>query len=1224
MRFNTVVWAVCCTALLGALACGSDNETVAPSGLSYAQTEIVATAGTAITADVPTVTGTVTSWTVTPALPNGLSLSAVGAIAGTPAAVSPRAAYTVTASNSAGSTAATIQITVNASCRAIPALPGAYTAWPALAPAVTPDPTMEAQISGIVAQMTLAQKVGQMVQGEIAGILPGDIRDLSLGSVLNGGGSWPDGIRHAPAQAWRAKADAYFAESPVIGGVRIPVLWGIDAVHGNNNVYAATVFPHNIGLGAAHDACLVEQIGAATAAQVRATGQDWAFGPTLAVVRDDRWGRTYEGYSEDPAIVRWYAEAAFKGFGNLDADGKRLHGVLGTAKHFIGDGGTTGGTDQGNNQHSEADLMNIFGQGYFGALGPGGGQTVMISFNSWNSGDGDHPAEGKIHGSKYLVTDVLKTKLGFDGLTVTDWNGHGQVAGCTNADCPQAVNAGIDLFMIPARADLVAFIGNVIAEVALPDSDPKHISEARINDAVTRILRVKARAGLLGSAVAPSQRPDANDAALLHRDLARKAVRESLVLLKNDAVLPLARPTSKKVLVVGNGANSFGVQAGGWTISWQGADVTNADFPDGIGVTVLAGIKAAVGSDKVDSFDTSTALAAANLDFTQYAAVIAVVGETPYAEGSGDITSSMTLGQQGKYPAAEVQALLAAVNGKNVPVVTVLLSGRPLWVNKEINLSNAFVAGFLPGTEGAGIADVLFQKADGSVNFDFSGRLSYSWPKTDCETPLNVGDAGYDPLFAYGYGLTYASAGTTVPALDETASVRGCGQSEVDSGVLAIHNNTGAVAPYNLYLGADGLNGAPGNFNQLVESPGTALNATVTSSGNHMTVTGSSNLTVDLQGDGRRAVWAGDGFAQIYMQELASTDLSAFAKNDGALVFKGILNATTTAALTAQITCGYPCRATVYITGLLGAVRDKTTFKIPLSCFKGIDVDPVAHPGANGGPDFTQVNAPFQLQTDHALDLTFAQVQWVQGAANDPDAAECPTRGVATPAPVGGKTLTFLSSTNSILDPYIFFLGSQADFGLKIEGTGLPVLNGTAHTADPVQVPFLELTAGDPNGDLAPPPVTVNQPGDGKDARWNGGGAQLYFQAPDRDPAADGNQGWDLTGYLKSGGMLAFDAKVNTPPAGIVTARIDCAYPCRGELNATALFKDPTLGDGNVHTFKIPLECFHGVGADFTKVNTPFLLTTDQPFELTFANVRWLPGPLAVDAATCANGTLTP
>ena len=1012
MRFQGVVRAVCFIVLLADLACGSsashppdaavpDAAVVpgGPSGLTYAA--IAATLGVPIAPDVPTVTGTVTRWSVSPALPYGLTLSSNGVIHGTPIATSAPAAYTVTAADGDGSTTFPVQIAVAVktpadACRDIPSVPAPSAVWPALQPAVTSDAAMEAQIAGIVEKMTLAQKVGQMVQGEIGNTSAADVATFFLGSMLNGGGSWPANARHAAAQDWRTMADAFFDASLSVDGVKIPVLWGIDAVHGNNNVFGATVFPHNIGLGAAHDACLVEQIGAATAAQVRATGQDWAFGPTLAVVRDDRWGRTYEGYSENPAVVRWYAEAAFKGFGDIDADGKRVHGILATAKHFLGDGGTTNGVDQGNNQYSESDLINIFSQGYLGALGPGGGQTVMISFNSWNSGSGEHPAEGKIHGSKYLITDVLKTKMGFDGLAVTDWNGHGQVTGCTNADCPQAINAGIDLFMIPSRTDLVGFITNTIAEVGLDASDPKHIPVERINDAVTRILRVKARAGLLGSTVKPSQRAGASDTGLLHRDLARKAVQESLVLLKNnDAVLPLKIPTTKKILVVGNGMDRFSIQTGGWTISWQGADVTNADFPPGVGDTILAGIQAAVGADKVDSFETAAAITAANLDFSQYSAVIAVVGETPYAEGQGDIAANNTLGRERKYPAAEVQAVLAAVSGHSVPVVTLLLSGRPLWVNKEINASNAFVAGFLPGTEGAGVADVLFRKPDGTVNVDFQGKLSFSWPNTDCQTPLNVGDTSYEPRFAYGYSLTYATAPAPVPALDETASTVGCGQGTAPGTVLAVHNNTGAVGPYNLYLGA-----FP-NYNQLVESPGTLLDGTVASSGDHMTVTGNSTLTVDLQGDGRRAVWAGstvpgDSFAQIYMQADAVADLSVFQNNYGAMVFKGILNAPTTATLSAQVTCGYPCRGVVDITGLLGAPGEKTTFKIPLACFKD----------AGDGLDFTSINAPFQLQTTQQLDFTFAEVQWVQGAANDPDAAHCPTPGVATRAPVAGKAVT--------------------------------------------------------------------------------------------------------------------------------------------------------------------------------------------------------------------------
>ncbi len=661
------------------------------------------------------------------------------------------------------------------SCRTIPELPAAYGDWPRLEQAITSDASLEAQVQDILSHMTLAQKVGQMVQGEIASTSPGDVATYFLGSLLNAGGSWPGGARHASASSWLALADQYWNSSPTINGTKIPIIWGIDAVHGNSPVYGSTVFPHNIGLGAAHDACLVKEIGAATAAEVRATGQDWAFAPTLAVVRDDRWGRTYEGYSEAPAIVRWYGEAICKGLGDLDPGGKRLRGILATAKHFLGDGGTTGGQDQGVNEYSERDLINLFAQGYLGALGPGGGQTVMISYSSWNDKTGAHQPEGKLHGSKYLIDDVLKQKMGFDGLTVSDYDGTAQVAGCSSTqDCPRSVNAGIDLFMFSNR-NWVQFIQNTMAETKLSSSDPNYIPIERINDAVTRILRVKARAGLLdATAVKPSARPGAGVAGQLHRDLARKAVRESLVLLKNNGqVLPLALPGSKKVLVVGNSMDSFANQLGGWSISWQGDDVTYGDVPASVGDTVLSGIKAALGANKVDSYAASSDVPS-GLDYSQYSAVVAVVGETPYAEGKGDITSSMTLGLQAKYPEAEVQALLGKVSGHGVPVVTVFLSGRPLWVNKEINKSDAFVAAFLPGTEGAGIADVLLRKADGSVSYDFTGKLSYSWPKSECQTPLNAGDADYDPLFPYGYGLTSTSA-VAVPALSESASGNGCG-----------------------------------------------------------------------------------------------------------------------------------------------------------------------------------------------------------------------------------------------------------------------------------------------------------------------------------------------------------------------------------------------------------------------------------------------------------------
>src|SRR5438552_8488903 len=328
-----------------------------------------------------------------------------------------------------------------ARCGEIPPLPPPTADWPTVRSEIQRDAVTEALVAAMVSRMTLPEKVGQMTQAEIQSITPAEVRQYHIGSVLNGGGSWPNNDKHATPSAWLALADAYWAAALAAdGAVKIPIMWGIDAVHGNSNVFGATLFPHNIGLGATHDPCLVRRIARATAEQVRVTGQDWAFAPTLAVVRDDRWGRTYEGFSEDPAITRAYAAAYVAGLQNAGEDDdrsvRRLQGVLATAKHFIGDGGTAEGRDQGVNPSSEAVLREIHGQGYFGALGAGA-QTVMISFSSWTN-EQLNIREGKVHGSRYLITDVLKGKMGFDGLVVSDWNGIGQVAGCSNFRCTQA------------------------------------------------------------------------------------------------------------------------------------------------------------------------------------------------------------------------------------------------------------------------------------------------------------------------------------------------------------------------------------------------------------------------------------------------------------------------------------------------------------------------------------------------------------------------------------------------------------------------------------------------------------------------------------------------------------------------------------------------------------------------------------------------------------------
>lgn len=588
------------------------------------------------------------------------------------------------------------------------------------------DEALEARIARIVEGMTLREKIGQMTQPEIQSVTPAEVRQYHIGSVLNGGGSWPGANKQATPAQWLALADAFWeASMSADSRVKIPVMWGIDAVHGNNNVRGATLFPHNIGLGAAHDKCLLRRIGEATARQVRVTGQDWTFAPTLAVVRDDRWGRSYEGYSEHPAITQAYAREIVQGL-------QGPPGIIATAKHFIGDGGTEGGVDQGITRASLAELASIHAPGHVAAV-RAGVQSVMVSFSSWAQKP-DRRAQ-KLHGHKMLITEVLKGKLGFDGLVVSDWNGHGQVGGCTDASCAQAVNAGIDVFMVPQKWR--QFIENTVAQV-----EKGEIPMSRIDDAVSRILRVKLRAGLF-DAPKPSLRAGAGRADQLQdKSLAREAVRESLVLLKNNGgVLPLSR--DKKILVVGRSADSLPNQTGGWSITWQGNENTNADFPNG--TTVFAAIRDAIGADHV-AYD----LSARGTDLGRFDAVIAVIGESPYAEGKGDLATLSN-------PNESDLALLKRVSGKGVPVVTVFISGRPLYVNPELNRSDAFVAAWLPGTEGQGIADLLFRGADGSVIHDFSGRLSYSWPKTACQSPLNLGDPDGAPLFPYGWGLSYAA-----------------------------------------------------------------------------------------------------------------------------------------------------------------------------------------------------------------------------------------------------------------------------------------------------------------------------------------------------------------------------------------------------------------------------------------------------------------------------------
>jgi beta-glucosidase len=794
--------------------------------------------------------------------------------------------------------------------------------WPAIRSAVAPDAQLEARIRNIVAGMTLEQKVGQMTQGEIKTVTPDDVRRYYLGSVLNGGGSWPNGNKHATPADWLALADAYYDASMATDmATRIPVIWGIDAMHGNSNVAGATLFPHNIGLGAARDPAGVKQMAQAVGKAVRATGINWVFAPTLAVVRDDRWGRTYESFSEDPRLVRQYAGGYVEG---LQGEFKDDANVVATAKHFIGDGGTDQGKDRGVNRSSRRDMIDIHGAGYVTAL-QAGAQTVMASFNSWHDGSQDY---GKMHGSAELLTGVLKQKMGFDGFVVSDWNGTAEVPGCANDSCPQAINAGVDMVMVPD--DWKKFIANTVAQVR-----DGTIPLARIDDAVTRILRVKLRAGLQKpSASIHAGKPEALQA----RALARKLVRESLVLLKNDGgTLPLAR--NKKLLVVGKSADSMANQAGGWSLTWQGTDNRNSDFPNGD--TILAGLRAAAGTQVTYSAD------AQGVNVADYDAVIAVIGETPYAEGDGDIGPAANLRHSARYP--EDLAVLRAVAGKGKPVVTVFLSGRPLYVNDLLNLSDSFVAAWLPGTEGQGVADVLLRRADGKVAAPFTGKLSFSWPKSACQTPLNVGDKAYAPLFAYGYGLAYGST-RRVGRLAEDSGTAGCGKTNA----FPVFNQSDR-ATFPLYVQSGGERLALGaDLNATYKLPTLMV----------------ETAQVNTQQDARKVTWTGPGFIEARAAQPRA--LPAWATERGALTFDTLVSA----APQGQVLVGMGDKAvdlTAEFTRLAG--QGKRTVKIPLSCFVGLDA--------------SKVDNAFRVAAQGSFVAAFTNVQVVGGAAADSDAFRC-------------------------------------------------------------------------------------------------------------------------------------------------------------------------------------------------------------------------------------------
>ncbi len=589
------------------------------------------------------------------------------------------------------------------------------------------------QVKELLSQMTLEEKIGQMTQPEQDQVLgnPGDMQKYFIGSVLSGGDSDPK--ESNSLENWTELYDRVQKEA-MKTRLGIPVLYGIDAVHGHSNVLGAVIFPHNIALGCTRDPVLAEKIGRITAEEVRATGIQWTFGPCVAVPQDIRWGRTYEGFSEDPALVASLGEATVRGMQGLDLSNPLS--ILTCPKHYVGDGGTTATTaarpgippgksprmrlDQGDMKVDEATLRRIHLPGYIAAIKAGAG-SIMPSYSSWNG--------VKCSGSKRLLTEILKEELGFEGFLISDYNAISQVKPGDRKDSIEiSINAGMDMAMEPRSYR--SFFEN-LRELVLEGRVPM----SRIDDAVTRILRVKFAMGLMDKDRSPlaDRKLHSTFGSAEHRAVAREAVRKSVVLLKNENdALPISKQLPR-IHVSGKSADNIGNQCGGWTIRWQGQ---SGNVTPG-GTTVLEAMKAAV-SQKTEvtySLDGSGAEGAAM--------GIVVVGERPYAEGGGD-RSDLLLDEED---------IIAISNVKNagIPVVVLLISGRPMIIEEALPLADAFLAAFLPGTEGQGIADVLFG------DYKPTGKLSFSWPKSADQLPLNMNGPKdkYDPLFPYGYGLTY-------------------------------------------------------------------------------------------------------------------------------------------------------------------------------------------------------------------------------------------------------------------------------------------------------------------------------------------------------------------------------------------------------------------------------------------------------------------------------------
>jgi beta-glucosidase len=800
--------------------------------------------------------------------------------------------------------------------------------WPQLRSAIPAQPDVEKLVQQLLKSLTLEEKVGQLIQADIDSIKPEDLAQYPLGSILAGGGAAPGRNVRSAADAWLNLTEAFFQASkqrPSPNHPPIPVLFGIDAVHGHAKIRGATIFPHNVGLGAAHDPALIEKIGQATAEEVAATGIDWTFAPTVAVVRDVRWGRSYESYSEDPALVADYARAMVTGLqGKIGtADFLTPTHTLASAKHFLGDGGTVDGRDQFDNLTDERTLREVHGAGFAAALSAGD-LIVMASYNGWRG--------VKMHTNQLLLTDVLKGRWHFPGFVVGDWNAHEEIPGCTKLSCPDFLNAGGDMYMAPDSWK--ALYANLLAQVR-----SGQIAPTRVDDAVTRILRVKVLAGLFNKQspkdwVTAGQLPAPGAAA--HRAIARQAVRESLVLLKNNKhTLPL--DPHSRILVTGSGANDIGMQSGGWTVDWQGNHNTNSDFPGA--TSILGGIEAAV---KAAGGKVVTRLE------DEPVAAIVVYGEAPYAEFQGDRETLEFA------PADAHLDLLKRLRAANIPVISLFISGRPLWVNRELNLSDAFVALWLPGSEGNGIADVLFKPRAGGPAYDFTGRLSFSWPATAMPVTFDSSNQAQGALFARGFGLTLAQSPDLVD-LPEDPQIP---QAYRDRDTLFHAGHV--TAPWSIY----------------VSDAAAEVRLTLQSQ-----VSPAGAVTAQLSARGVEAVWSGKAPGEFRIGGRAVSLLKAAADNQVLKIHYRVAQPPQQPVIFGMrcepaARCGMAANTGLDLTETFRTAGPGAwkTLSVPLVCLKKV------------GATLASVSAPLALESAGPFAVSFDDIRIVQ----QPGASACP------------------------------------------------------------------------------------------------------------------------------------------------------------------------------------------------------------------------------------------